>query len=897
MISDDTKFDFNTKIKNELCPQCICGKQKETQYKSSESKANSPFELIHTDVCQAGTPSVSNKNYFITFMDDYTSFLWTFPIQHKSDVVVVIKNFVRTIKTQFNKNVKILRSDKGGEYINQNLDSFFKKRGMIHQTSAAYTPQQNGRAERINLTLFNLIRTILKDSQAPKIYWAEALNCVNYTLNRSPNKSNNYVTPYQMLYGKTPKFHRLRIFGCVAYALHKPKKSKLDPKSTPLMFVGYSNHSKAYRLLNPVSNMILETESVVFDENKFFYKKEEDKNNIEPTTSHNSDDNDTETERHDSQSSDETEEENFKPNDAKSEEYSSDDSDEDVQRQSTRHRKPPPLRDKNTGIKRFLPNIFKRESKPPDRYGDWTESIVIDCITEPQTITEAKNTDEWHHWEQAIQNELEQMKKNNVWEICDSAPPNTKIINSRWIFKKKTDINGKTIYRARLVAKGFQQTVGVNYEETYAPVTSIDTIRLAIANAAANNYYIQQVDITTAFLNSTLKEDVYMKIPDGMVSIPNKILKLNRSLYGLKQSPKNWNENFSEKLKANGFEVSESDNCLFKKKIQNDEEVSIILYVDDMLIISPNLNQINSIKNLISKHYEIKDLGRAKKFLGIQLDYSDNGILIHQTQYAQNLLKKFGMNESKSCKTPAQPNIKLLKSSTDDDLIDETYYRSIIGGLMYLTNLTRPDISFAVNYAARFCSNPNKTHLGYVKHILRYLNSTSNLGILYKNKKSSCLKFFSDSDYGSDLVDSKSTSGIISTYNDSPISWRSIKQRVVALSTAEAEIIAATTLIKTALHINDIYKFITNNNKNETLQIFGDNNSANLILTNNIITNRTKHIRIKFSFVKDLIDKNIIKLNRIDTNDNLADIFTKALPINKFMVFIRILNMNEFQPE
>ena len=272
--------------------------------------------------------------------------------------------------------------------------------------------------------------------------------------------------------------------------------------------------------------------------------------------------------------------------------------------------------------------------------------------------------------------------------------------------------------------------------------------------------------------------------------------------------------------------------------------------------------------------------------------YLEDGILLHQPKYINTITKKFGMNESKSTKTPSQPNSKLYKTNESDEIVDETNYRSIVGGLMYIANCTRPDISFSVNYAARFCTNPNKNHLAYVKHILRYLNTNSDLGIFYKKEQNSHLKFYSDSDYGSDTTDAKSTSGHIVCYNNSPISWRSLKQNVVALSTTEAEIISATSLIKTALHINEIHNFISNKmHERLPLLIYGDNNAANTILTNNILSNKTKHIRIRFGFIKDLVDNNIIKINRVDTNENFADLLTKSLPLVKLRVFINFLNM------
>ena len=462
-------------------------------------------------------------------------FLWTVPINHKHEVGDIIKQFVRSIKTQHSKTIKTIRSDKGGEYINTSLKTYFERKGILYQVSAAYTPQQNSRAERINLTLLNSIRTILAESKTPKIYWAEALNCVTYTKNRSPSKPNNFKTPYEVLYHKLPNFNKLKPFGCISFALHKPKKGKLESKSKELMFVGYSEKSKAYRLLNPAENTILETDSVTFNEEEYFFINKLDKekeefnrrqqNSIEYKENLHDDTNETKSESEYSwedsespKSSDDSD--RFTSEELETSESESESSDSD-------HR-PPPEIDKNKNWKDKIPRYFTRsgrESKPPQRYGHKVLSV-----TEPQTITDAQTSEDWNNWKQAIEKELSQMEKNNVWEICETPSTNTKIISSRWIFKKKIDTEGKCIHRARLVAKGFQQIYGHNYYETYAPVTCLDTIRLTLAEAAANNNYIHQLDITTAFLNSDIDEDVYMYFPEGMQKKPNKVLKLNKSL-------------------------------------------------------------------------------------------------------------------------------------------------------------------------------------------------------------------------------------------------------------------------------------------------------------------------------------------------------------------------------
>ena len=332
---------------------------------------------------------------------------------------------------------------------------------------------------------------------------------------------------------------------------------------------------------------------------------------------------------------------------------------------------------------------------------------------------------------------------------------------------------------------------------------------------------------------------------------------------------------------------------MYTKTDKKEITVTVVVYVDDLLITCSDLNLINETKKLLSERFEIKDLGIAKKFLGFEIQYNveKKHVKIHQSKFSEQLVTKFGMQNSKTVSTPAQPGLKLTKRNENEESIDSTIYRSAIGGLLFSANSTRPDLIFPVSYASRFSSDPSITHWKYVKHILRYLNATRNFRITYKSCENDQIEFHADADFASDTVDYKSTTGNVVLFNKSPVSWMSCKQTVVAISTTDAEIISLTSCVRTAIHFNKLLNDLQLKQK-LPLEIFGDNNSANMIVTNNVKSNRTKHILVKYAFVKDNIDKNLVKIIRVDSCRNRADMLTKSLPRVTLALHLQEMNVD-----
>ena len=413
------------------------------------------------------------------------------------------------------------------------------------------------------------------------------------------------------------------------------------------------------------------------------------------------------------------------------------------------------------------------------RYGDWAS--LCSEYNEPCTVTEALSGPDADEWKKAMDREINSFKENDVWKLSEPSA-NHEPIKSKWVFKKKVGPDGTVVtYKARLVVKGYSQKFGQDYDETFSPVVRFESVRAILALAAQRNLKLHQMDVTTAFLNGKLKEDIYMNQPEQYINVdkPNLVYKLNKSVYGLKQAPRCWNSYLDSYLKENKFEQSKSDSCIYTRVIDDDLCI-LAVYVDDLIIASKLDRNIDFIKSMLSSKYAMKDLGRLSYFLGVNINQNDNGVFINQSTYIDSLLKRFSFDDCNPISTPCDFNSYLEKATENDDLFDRGKYQSAVGALLYLSTRTRPDITYAVCNVAKFSSNPSNKHWSAVKRIFRYLKGTSLLGIKYvQNNDISCVGF-ADADWAGDRADRKSTSGYCFTMSGGAISWRTSKQQTVA---------------------------------------------------------------------------------------------------------------------
>ena len=442
--------------------------------------------------------------------------------------------------------------------------------------------------------------------------------------------------------------------------------------------------------------------------------------------------------------------------------------------------------------------------------------------------------------------------------------------------------------KARLVAKGYNQEEGIDFGETYAPVARLEAVRLLLAFSSIQGFKLFQMDVKSAFLNGYINEEVFVSQPPGFEDHknPEHVFRLKKALYGLKQTPRQWYERLSEFLLSQGYSRGNSDKTLFLKK-KSEDIILVQVYVDDIIFGSTNEEMCEDFVKTMKSEFEMSMLGEMNFFLGLQVKQLKDGIFISQEKYCKELLKKFDMNQCKAISTPISTSCQLDQDFAGKS-VDQTKYRGLIGSLLYLT-ASRPDIMFVVCLCARYQSDPKESHYNAAKRILKYLQGSKEVGLWYPNKVSLNLIGFSDSDFAGCKVDRKSTSGTCHMLGSSLISWHCKKQACVALSTAEAEYIAAGSCCAQTLWLRQQlsdFGILLNN-----IPIKCDNTSAINLSRNPVMHSRTKHIEIRHHFLREHIANGTCDIQFIGTEFQLADLFTKPLAKDRFHFLLNELGI------
>ncbi|GJS00510.1 putative ribonuclease H-like domain-containing protein [Tanacetum coccineum] len=506
---------------------------------------------------------------------------------------------------------------------------------------------------------------------------------------------------------------------------------------------------------------------------------------------------------------------------------------------------------------------------------------------EPKKIAEALQDDSWV---QAMQEELLQFKLQQVWVLVD-LPHGMKVIGTKWVYRNKRDERGVVVRnKARLVAQGYTQEEGIDYDEVFAPVARIEAIRLFLAFASFMGFIVYQMDVKSAFLYGTIDEEVYVSQPPGFVDPdhPNKVYKVVKALYGLHQAPRAWYATLSTFLEKHGYKRGTIDKTLFIKRDKKDIML-VQVYVDDIIFGSTNKSWCDEFEALMKSRFQMSSMGELTFFLGLQVKQHKGGIFISQDKYVAEILKKFDLVNVKAAITPMETKMPLTKDEEAFD-VDVHLYRSMIGSLMYLT-ASRPDIMYAVCVCSRFQVTPKTSHLNAVKRIFKYLKGKPNLGLWYPRESPFDLEAFSDSDYGGSNLDRKSTTGGCQFLGQRLISWQCKKQTIVATSTTEAEYVAAANCCGQVLWVQNQLLDYGFNFMNTKIHI--DNESTICIVKNPVYHSKTKHIEIRHHFIRDCYEKKLINVEKIHTDLNVADLLTKPFDGPRFnYLVVSIVSLN-----
>lgn len=914
--------DFNANV-DKFCETCVKGKHSRLPFRSSDTKTSALLELVHSDLCgPIEVESLGGSKYFLTFLDDFSRKVFVYMLKKKSEVAAKFVEFKQLVENQTGSRIRILRSDNGKEYCNNELSTILKKSGIQHQLTATYSPQQNGKAERLNRSLVEKATCLLIDSNLEKCFWAEAISTASYLINRTPCKGLTRTTPEEVWTKTKPNLSHLRTFGCMAMIqIPKQKRRKFSPKSKKCVFIGYCENTKAYRFYDQIQKKVVVSRDIVFIENEFSpevnsNKKDNDFFIIFPVAYY--------------------EQANEKPNQDSSEtvvdvtnvnipdpnvmsdvDRLCDDnlsfdnadcqsrSDEDVQNsdddeyvpannesQTSSSEMDSVLDDNVYNIENAGVRKSTRQPKPVVR--DDFVSYIAKIDSDPISYQDAISGTDANNWKFAILEEYNSLIKNNTWIEAD-LPDNVKPLNCMWVFKRKRNAHGEVVrYKARLVAKGCHQKKGVDYNETYSPVIRHTSIRYLLSIAVKYDLDIDHMDAITAFLQGELFEDIYIKKPEGF-RCDEKVLKLQKSIYGLKQSSRLWNIKLKGVLLKFGLKQSQIDPCIFYY-LKDTKKLYIAVYVDDLLIFSNDNLLKTKLKSCLKNNFEMKDLGAANSFLGLRIsrDRESGKLYIDQEQYIQDLLNRFGMTNCNPCKTPMDHTVKLSKTmspKTQEDRanMENVPYQELVGSLLFAAQVSRPDICYAVNLISRFNKDPGRAHWLAAKRILRFLKGTISTKLCYSKNEVEDIFGFCDADYASDVDERKSVTGYIFKKQGGAIAWCSKKQPTVALSTTESEYMALGSAIQEALWLKGLEAELLRSTKSNIL--YCDNQSAALLAASESHHPRTKHIDVRHHFVRDVINDGRIILQHISTNEMVADILTKALPTQKMSFCIKSMGL------
>lgn len=513
----------------------------------------------------------------------------------------------------------------------------------------------------------------------------------------------------------------------------------------------------------------------------------------------------------------------------------------------------------------------------------------------PQSYQEAVSGKEAKEWKKAMKEEFDGCVAANTWEVIPRAslPSGTNVIPVKWVFKKKPNVLGKLEkFKARITPKGFKQKYGEDYFEVFANTGKYKTLRIALSIAASRDLELKQLDVPQAFIQADLEEDVYMEMPQGFEQ-PDMVCYLKKSLYGLKQSPRNWYLLASDFLvNTLAFIATVSDPCLFYKKSRTGQLMLLFLFVDDMQVAfdKEDTDEWSADHQQLKDRFNIKDLGDSEFMLGMKItrDRKAKTITLDQELYITKALEKFGLDQCKPVSTPgdSDENINMDEDSEvkkkKDEPTDLKLYQEKLGTLMYASIATRFDISYKLNKLAQKLAEPTVRDAKELDRVFKYLAGTKSMGLLFgrRNDSTSVVTAYADADWAKDQIDRKSVTGWIAMVNGDPVSWASKKQKVVSQSSCEAELYAEAAAINETKWLSGLLGEIglIENESASVPIIYGDNQSTQTLTKNGIKSERTKHVAIKYAYIHDEVFHKRVKLEWVPSNEQLADIMTKCLP-------------------
>lgn len=929
MAKNHTVLDLDYKIVSRaqlrFCEGCAAGKQvKKSFNKVHEPRTMEPRREFSTDLTGPFRTKSKQGNYYGQVVCCTGSrLLITIGVKAKSESPNNIQKLILLIQNQFNEVLKEIKSDDAGEMRTASFTKFLDKLGIKLTISISDAHEQNALAERGIRTLMDGTRVVLHVSKLPASFWEYALHFMAHVYNLRCHPALDGASPYQRFFKKTPSVKHLRVFGSHCFVLDNVKnRNKIKPRSFPGRLIGFNTDSfganpNGYLIYFPSTKKIVKARNVLFNEDPVIYACHEfvDSYYALERSPPAADDDGHETEPEvDAVEEDEvacgenvesttiTKKDDENAIDGVTKDYES--TGENDEGAMGLEEVPCSSSDEDVDDRPIAIRKSRRNTRPPDRLtmslnlimAIWipiqTALFAFSCAftlfsKEPRSYKEALKSSDAKQWIEATDTERKALEDAGTYRICDP-PPGAFIIPTKMVYKIKQKVDGSIDkYKARLCARGDLQEYGINYDETFAPVVKFATIRMIIALSTIMNWTIFQLDINSAYLYGKIDQEIYMHIPDGFYPSARKqgkVLKLLRSLYGLKQAGMIWFQLLHDFLLNNGFITSSLDRCCFVKRTK-DIIIIVLTYVDDILYTSNSIEELKKFKDMMANRFKMKDLGELEYMVGLRIKRDGNKTTIDQSLYHGDILSRFNFTNERYAKMPLPESTILCPADEKDELANTTEYQSKVGSLMYSMLGCRPDLSFAVGQVARFMHKPTTSHLSYVHQIFRYVKFTINNGLKYVynggddlQSRIAAVKLcaFSDADWAGDENDSKSTNGFIIMLAGAPIVWRSFKQRTVAKSSTEAETSAADECTNEIRWCREMLKFL-GFEQMEATPLHMDNAAAMAGITKGNATKRNKFFRVRIDAMHESIKLKEITLVYMKSSELPADMLTKAL--------------------
>jgi len=894
----------NSMTETRPCGACDAEKATHTPANRERTTAATQIgERIHSDISGPYSPSSYGNRYFISFIDEKSRYSWVDFMKNRSQALMSFKKFMSEFRMATKRPIQSLRSDNGGEYSSDAFIEFLIESGIHRETTVPHNPHQNGIAERYNRVVGEMMRTSMTYAKLPFTFWEESARTANLIRNYCTTRAlPDGKTPHEALNGRKPDLSIIRTFGCRAWAtIPVSLRSKDGHRAISCILVGYEPNKGGYRLVRLDNKRLLISRSVKFDETRpdnWVSSEHPPSSPIMGIVSsvdqrempyiaeliHSSN---TDTTRDQvpvrEQVATSLSDAAIEMIDVQDEEPTISDS-VALSTDEVAIDTPPDTR-RRSERRRVAPLPFRTEFG----YAATQQGLI-----EPSTYEQAISSNQSDKWNQAMQSEYDSLMANGTWVLVNidqearrrrsNGKPPIKLIGSRWIYKLKLDSTGQVDrYKARLVAQGFSQRPGVDFEETYAPVVDMTTLRALLSYATHHNWFIEVDDVETAYLNGRLEEEIYLRQPKGFEKGSSQACRLIKAIYGLKQAGRTWIA-LTKVLSKMGFVHSHADQCLMIRRTS--KAVAMIgIYVDDLLLIGDKQATVDEARRQLHLEFKMKSLGPVSWLLGIKIerDRKARTITLTQQSYTESILKLFRMEDCHPVSTPGASNVILTARSAGDISEPDFPFRECIGKLLYLARMTRPDIMTAVCLVARFNNDPTTQHVTAIKRVLRYLAGTSGRGIVLGGQASPVLRLASDASYAEDLQDRKSTTGVVAIYGGI-IDFFCRKQPTIALSTTEAEINAITEGVRSGIHLRSLISDIEGRPLAPTY--FDEDNQAAIaiVLGRAGTKSRTKHYDVKVHFLQSHMTGDNCKFLLVycATRNMIADFLTKNLPAPAF---------------